>query len=101
MYSYVHMYVCIAMYVCMYSYVCMYVCMYVCIAMYVCMFIVTYFRAGKHYDELQAREQRRRKLQIKSHVLDWTSPLEDIGLEAASMQLITTNGNTVDIQLKD
>ena len=33
--------------------------------------------------------------------MECTSPLEDIGLEAVSMQLKTTNGNTVNLTLKE
>jgi len=50
---------------------------------------------------LQARQKRRRRAQIKNHIIESTTSLEDIGLEAVSMQLKTSNGNTVNIPLKD
>lgn len=59
------------------------------------------YNIGKNYDELQARQQRRRRSDIKQHMIDYTSPLKDIGLEAVSMQLQSSSGTSIDIKLKD
>lgn len=53
------------------------------------------------YDELQARQQRRRRSEIKQCINHYTSPLKDIGLEAVSMQLQSSSGTTVDLKLKN
>jgi len=56
---------------------------------------------GKPYDELQSRQKRRRRADIKGHMIDSASPLRDIGLEAISVQLQTANGETLSIKLKN
>ena len=53
------------------------------------------------YDKLGTRQHRRRRSDIKQHMINFSSPLRDIGLEAVSVKLQTTNGGSVDIALKN
>lgn len=62
-----------------------------------CMYVQKFL--GKDYDELEARQQRRRS-EIKKHINDYTSPLKDTGLEAVSIKLQSYSGTTIDLKLK-
>ena len=54
---------------------------------------------GKPYDELLARQQRRRRADIKAHMQDRAAPLGDIGVEVVSVNLRSTGGNAFELQL--